>query len=180
MRRRKMKVQWGHDEATLKELYMNEQDPHLRIRFQALWSLRCGYRLAQTAEVLGVHIRTVQMWLCWYRQRGHGRSPYVSPQQISMLCDRASREEFFAIHEAVDWVWRHFGVRYTYWGMRSLFRGSEGCLEGARGSSSSEDILGGRDASRFVWEGSKALGTDGRSEDNFPPQWFLPSLRRRR
>ena len=155
MRGRKMNIQWEHDEATLKELYMNEQDSHLRIRFQALWLLR------QAAEVLGVHLRTVQMWLCWYRQGGHGRSPYVSPQQISMLCDRASREEFFAIHEAVDWVWRHLGVRYTYWGMRSLFRGSEGCLEGARCSTQSEDILGRRDASRFVWEGSKALGTEG-------------------
>jgi len=51
-----------------------------------------------------------------------GRSPYLSPHQISMLCDRASEDGFFTIHEAVEWVWRHFGVRYTYWGMRSLFR----------------------------------------------------------
>ena len=133
MRGRKMNIQWEHDEATLKELYINEQDPHLRIRFHALWLLRRGYRLAQTAEVLGVHIRTVQRWLCWYRQGGiealrshrqggKGRSPYLSSHQISMLCDRASEDGFFTIHEAVDWVWRHFGVRYTYWGMRFLFR----------------------------------------------------------
>jgi len=133
MRGRKMNIQWDHDEATLKELYMKEQDPHLRIRFQALWLLRRGYCLAQTAEVLGVHLRTVQRWLCWYRQGGiealrshrqggKGRSPYLSPHQISMLYDRASEDGFFTIHEAVDWVWEQFGVHYTYWGMRSLFR----------------------------------------------------------
>ena len=40
-------------------------------------------------------------------------------------------------------------------------RGFEGSFEGARCSTSSEDILGGRDASRFAWEGSKGLGTEG-------------------
>ena len=130
---RKMKVQWRHDEASLKELYLKEQDFRIRMRLQALWLLRRGYSLAQTAEVVGVHLRTVGRWLFWYRQGGiealrshrqggDGRSPYLTSEQVSKLCERASAEGFFTIHEAVEWVWEQFGVRYTYWGMRSLFR----------------------------------------------------------
>ncbi|HID10472.1 MAG TPA: helix-turn-helix domain-containing protein [Candidatus Latescibacteria bacterium] len=49
---------------------LREQGPKVRIRLHALWLLRWGYHLAQTAEAIGVHIRTVQRWLCWYRQEG--------------------------------------------------------------------------------------------------------------
>jgi transposase len=59
----------GSDEA-LRLAYMGEHDGVIRTRLQALWLLRTGRSLAETMPALGVHYRTVQRWVDWYRRGG--------------------------------------------------------------------------------------------------------------
>ena len=72
MRGRKLEVDWQEDEQTLYELYKQERDHQNRTRLQALWLLRRGYTEKEVAQIVGVHIRTVQRWVSWYREGSVG------------------------------------------------------------------------------------------------------------
>jgi len=134
MRGRKLNIQWQHNEATLKELYLNERCLWRKTRFHALWLIRRGRSVVETADLLGIPRRNIQRWLQWYRQEGieavrqrqrgggKGRTPYVTPAQRAKLEEKAQEEGFRTIGEAVHWVQAQWGVLYTYNGMRSLFR----------------------------------------------------------
>jgi len=50
--------------------YKSERDSHIAQRFQALALPRRGKTLKETAEIVGVCLRTVQKWLTWYRTDG--------------------------------------------------------------------------------------------------------------
>lgn len=63
-------VDWGEDGATLGALYRSEHDRLMHPRFQALWLLRQERSVWETAAIVGVHERTVQPWLAWYRRPG--------------------------------------------------------------------------------------------------------------
>ena len=64
---RPFEVAWQEDEATLFELYKQETDHQNRTRLQALWLLRSGRKLQEIADTLGIHYRTLQSWVGWYR-----------------------------------------------------------------------------------------------------------------
>jgi transposase-like protein len=67
---RRFHVEWQEEEQTLFRLYKQETDHQQRTRLQALWLLRCGDNLQEVAETVGVHYRTLQSWVSWYRQGG--------------------------------------------------------------------------------------------------------------
>jgi transposase len=54
----------------LRERYRREEEGETRTRLQALWLLRTGWNMEEVARVTGVHYRTVQRWVGWYRQGG--------------------------------------------------------------------------------------------------------------
>ena len=54
----------------LREQYRRQGRGEVRTRLHALWLLRSGWGMEQVAEVVGVHYRTVQRWVGWYRQGG--------------------------------------------------------------------------------------------------------------
>ena len=132
-RGRPFKVDWKEDEQTLYELYRKERDYQERRRLQALWLLRKGVRLSETAEIVGVNYRTVQKWVSWYRQGGldevRGRKQGGSGGVVSRLGEeemgklKAKMEEgaFKTIWDAKKWVWDEFEIEYSYWGMRGVF-----------------------------------------------------------
>jgi transposase len=134
MRGRRLIIDWHEDEATLGRLYREEAAPDLRTRFHALWLLRQGHSGTAVARLVGVHVRTVRQWVAWYRLGGvaavrqhrnggrQGRTPYLTADQRAQLVAHAAAEPFPSIGAAQHWVERAFGVHYTYWGMRSLFR----------------------------------------------------------
>ena len=90
--------------------------------------------MKEVAQVVGVHYRTVQEWVSWYRKGGveevlqHRHGGHGGPkrrltsQQEDELKEQASQGEIRTIWEAVDWVDKQFGVKYTYWGMRGVFQ----------------------------------------------------------
>ncbi len=70
MRGRPFEVAWQESDTleTLKRAYQKERDPEVRTRLHGLWLLRCGWHLDKVAEALGIHYRSVQRWVAWYRQ----------------------------------------------------------------------------------------------------------------
>lgn len=133
MRGRKLQVDWQEDEQTLYQLYKQEKDHQDHTRLQALRLLRQGRTEKEVAQIVGVHLRTVQRWVAWYREGGvgevlrhrhggqGGREPKLTPEQGQALKEQACRGEFRTIWDGVRWVKEKFGIEYTYWGMRWVF-----------------------------------------------------------
>ena len=106
----------------------------MRLRWHALWLVRQGHSARQAARLVGVHLRTLRRWLAWYRQggieglRGHrignwrGRMAYLTSEQEAELVAEAAKGTIPTVAVAMAWVKEHFGVSYTYWGMRSVFQ----------------------------------------------------------
>lgn len=129
---RPLQIDWREDEETLQHLYRQEKDHQDRTRLQALWLLRPGRSMKEVAELVGVHYRTVQEWVAWYRKGGveelrrhrhggHGGSEgYLSEEQEAELKAKAAAGEIRTIQDGVEWAKTH-DVEYTYWGMRGVF-----------------------------------------------------------
>ena len=130
---RKLQIEWQDDVETLGAAYRAAKDTQDRQRLQALWLIRQGKPMAETAEVLGVHYRTVQEWVSWYRQGGidallkhrHGGSRIhprrLSDEQEAELKRKADAGEIHRIEDGVQWAQENHQVGYTYWGMRHVF-----------------------------------------------------------
>jgi transposase len=126
-------VEWRDDEAALFGAYRAARDPQVRPRLQALWLLRGGRSLAEVAEVVGVHYRTVQQWVAWYRagglaavaahrKAGPGQPCRLTPEQQAALLARAAEGAFYSAADAVAWVAASCGVTYRRKGMYTLLR----------------------------------------------------------
>jgi transposase len=134
MRGRRLVLAWQDDEAALYRRYRAERDPALRPRGQALWLLRRGRSATEVASLVGVHRRSVQRWLAWYRQGGlaavaqhrqggrQGRAAYLTAAQHAQLKAETAQGTIRTAGEAVRWAEQRFGVRYSAWGMRALLK----------------------------------------------------------
>ncbi len=134
MRGRKLVIAWEEDEPTLKQLYRSEPDAELRTRWHALWLLRQGTPTTQTAELVGVHLRTVRTWLRWYRHGGvaairqhrhggrQGKPAFLTKEQEQQLYHHTTQGRIMTVAQALTWVQQQFGVPYTYGGMRALLK----------------------------------------------------------
>jgi transposase len=130
---RPFQIDWEEDEQRLYELYKQAKAHQNRTRLQALWLLRQGRPLRQVAEIVGVHYRTLQEWVTWYRQGGvtevlrhwhgghGGQERRLTSDQEAELKAKAASGEIRTIHEGVAWVKQSYGVEYSYWGMRWVF-----------------------------------------------------------
>ena len=130
---RSLSVIW-HDEAdALETHYKAEKDPRRRIRLHALWLVRLGHSMKTVAPLVGIHYRSLQQWMAWYRQGGltevlshrhggHGgcRSRLSSTEE-SQLKARAESGQLRSIWDGVEWAQSQCGVVYSYWGMRQVF-----------------------------------------------------------
>jgi len=130
---RKLQIEWQDDAETLGAAYRRAKDAQARQHLHALWLLRQGKTMAVTAEILGVHYRTVQEWVSWYRHGGiaavlghrHGGSrPHLrrlSAEQEAELKQKADAGRIRRIEDGVRWARENHHVDYTYWGMRHVF-----------------------------------------------------------
>nr|BAL53487.1 transposase [uncultured Chloroflexota bacterium]BAL53997.1 transposase [uncultured Chloroflexota bacterium] len=131
---RRLQIEWQEDEATLKQLYMKEKDAQSRTKLQALWHLRQGRTIAEVAEIVGKHPRTIQDWIAWYRQGGvaevlrrrhgghGGRQLYLTTEQMTELKQAAREGKFRRVQDGIEWVKERYKVAYTYSGMHGVFR----------------------------------------------------------
>jgi transposase len=134
MRRgRPLVITWRDEAAALYARYRSERKPDLRPRWHALWLLRTGATARDAARVLGVHERSVQQWLAWYRAGGvdevaahrkvgqGSRARLTSDQQAALLAEAATGR-FRTAAAAVAWVQETFGAGYSVSGMHQLLR----------------------------------------------------------
>ena len=79
-----LRMDWAVEDTVeaLQGRYRRERRVDVRPRLHGLWLVRQGQTTRQVAQVLGVHERTVQRWLAWYRAGGlaavesrHARQP---------------------------------------------------------------------------------------------------------
>jgi len=128
---RPVQVAWEEDATTLGALYGAERDYQIRPRLQALWLVRQGRSGRETAGIVGMHERTVQQWLAWYRQaglagirahrrQGPGKAAFLSAEQQAALVAVAATGVFYTAQDAVVWVQAQFGVTYRLKGMYRL------------------------------------------------------------
>ena len=134
MRGRRLRIAWQEDEVTLWQRCRSELAPDVRTRWHARWLLRQGRSVTETAALVGVHRRSVQRWLRWYRQGGlaavaqhrqggrQGRTAYLPAEQQAHLTAETARGTIRTVGEAVRWVEQQCGVAYTAGGLRSLLQ----------------------------------------------------------
>ncbi len=124
----------GRDEDTTEELkaaYRRERDIELRTRLHGLWLLRSGRRLSSVAATVGVHYRTVQTWVAWYREGGvpevvshrmggKGQEPFLSDEAQVEVVEEVATGRFRTAGEIRDWIAEQYGVTYKIGGIYSL------------------------------------------------------------
>jgi transposase len=83
--------------------------------------------------IVGVHYRTLQEWIAWYRQGGidevvahrHGghsaQERRLRAEQEAELKRKADAGEIRSIADGVKWAQESHQVTYSYWGMRHVF-----------------------------------------------------------
>ncbi len=130
---RPFQIDWREEEQTLCELYKQEKDHQNRTRLQALWLLHQGHRMSEVAALVGVHYRTMQEWVAWYRQGGvaevlerrhgghGGQERRLTGEQEAALEAKAVAGEIRTIQDGVEWIRATYAVEYSYWGMRWVF-----------------------------------------------------------
>ena len=132
---RPFRVNWRAEDTpdVLKTAYQSEHDVRLRTRLHGLWLLRTGRRLGEVASIVGVHYRTVETWVGWYREGGvdevlchkkggKGKPSYLSEDQQEELVEEVSTERFQTAGEIRDWIERTYGVSYSPGGVYNLLK----------------------------------------------------------
>ena len=131
---RPIRIEWNDDAEAFFKRYRAERDPELKVRWHALWLVRQGKTIREAAKLVGMWERSVSRWVAWYRQGGmaavashHRGNPQGRPSRLDAAQQaefeaQAKEGKFRTAGEAQRWVERHFGVRYTHWGIRSMFR----------------------------------------------------------
>lgn len=130
---RPLRVEWQEADsaAALKQAFAQEPNRHVARRLQALWQLREGRGLRETAHTLGVGERALQRWLAWYRRgglaavrapqvAGKGRAGLLTAVQRTALVEHVAGGTVHTAQDAVAWVRREYGVEYRLGGMYTL------------------------------------------------------------
>lgn len=133
MRGRPFIVEWRVEDTTesLKAAYQKERDIELRTRLHGLWLLRSGMKLSPVAGIVGVHRRTVQTWVDWYRnggllsvlshkKGGKGQEAFLADDAQQHVAEEVSTGRFRTAEEVRNWIVERYGVTYSKGGMYNL------------------------------------------------------------
>jgi transposase len=119
-------------EAALKARYRAEADGKRRLRLHGLWLLRQGQHVEPVAAAVGVHRRTVERWIDWYRhegglagvlahrQGGVGQPSRLTAEQREELGAEVATGRFATAAQIGTWIAETFGVTYRPGGLYDL------------------------------------------------------------
>jgi transposase len=126
-------IEWRAEDTAeaLKAAYQGARDRWVRLRLQALWLLRGGWRMDKVAEAVGTDYRSVQRWVAWYRQggraavQGHrmggtGHPAFLTPTQQEKVATEVATGRFRTAAEIRDWIAQEYQVAYTVAGVYGL------------------------------------------------------------
>jgi transposase len=130
---RPLVITWAAAETpdALYARYRKAGEARIARRLRALWLVRTGHSLRQTAGLVDVDERTVGVWLRWYRDgglaavtghrlAGKGQPCRLSGDQVAALTAQLSSGAVYTAQDARTWVAEQFQVRYQPKGMYSL------------------------------------------------------------
>lgn len=133
MARPQFTMTWAAEDiaGTLKARYRAEPRADRRLRLQGLWLLREGRSVAETAAAVGVHRRTVDRWVDWYRtgglvgvlahrQGGRGRAGKLTPEQEAQVAAAVATGRFRTAAEIGAWIDAMFAVSFRPGGVAHL------------------------------------------------------------
>ena len=119
-------------EAALRARYRAEADGKRRMRLQGLWLLRQGRHVDAAAAAVGVHRRTVERWIDWYRheggvagvlarrQGGVGQPSRLTAEQREAVAVEVAPGRFRTAAEIGAWIAEPYGVAYRPGGVCDL------------------------------------------------------------
>ena len=132
-RGRRVVIRWAveDDAASLQARYRRERRADVRPRLHGLWLLRTGRSARAVAQILGVHERTVQQWIRWYRDGGlaavvgrhaggQGAPSSLTAEPRAELAAEVATGRFRTAAEIRRRVAETWGVTYTEGGMYAL------------------------------------------------------------
>ncbi len=132
---RRVQIEWEAGDITeaLRERYRRQEEGEVRTRLHAVWLLRTDWSMEEVAGVVGVHYRTVQRWVGWYRHGGiaevrahhgggHGRSAWLTQEQEAAVAEEAAKGSFTTASDVRRWVAEQFRVTYRPKGIYGLLR----------------------------------------------------------
>ncbi len=135
MRGRRFVVTWCEEDTpeALRAAYQGERNREFRTRLHGLWLLRCGWQLRSVAQAVGIHYRTVQRWVSWYRKGGignvlshkmggKGQEPFLAQEAQEQVAQEVATGRFRTVGEIREWIARQYGATYTEGGAYSLLR----------------------------------------------------------
>lgn len=130
---RPLQIDWRPEDSAeaLRAAYQEEQDTTLRTRVHGLWLVRSGWQLGETARAVGVHQRTVQQWVSWYREGGmeevashkmggRGQPRFLNEEQERELTEEVATGRFRTAGEIRDWIESEYEVSYKPGSVYSL------------------------------------------------------------
>lgn len=130
----RLQLEWQETPEQLHLFYRWERNPHRKIRLQAFWHLRCGKRLQDVVDIVGVCYRTLQYWVAWYRDGGlvevlrripgHGSHAIgkLTPIQERALAAKVALGLFRTVWDAVQWVRDRWNIHYSYSGLHACLQ----------------------------------------------------------
>ena len=122
-----MERQWNSSfsgsPAALKEAYLSQRDVGGRTQLHVLWLICSGWQIKAAAEAVGVHYRSAQRWVEWYRNGGLdevvsrrmggvGQPSYLNSDQEENLVEEVASGRFRTPGEIADWVESMYGVKF--------------------------------------------------------------------
>ena len=131
---RPLVVAWATADTAdaLAQQYRREPNARRAQRLRALWLVRDGHSVRETARLVGVDERSVGLWLRWYRAEGlaavvgqhrccgKGRAGRLTVEQEGKLREQLATGAVYTAADAVTWVAEQFQVTYRRNGMYSL------------------------------------------------------------
>jgi transposase len=135
MARPRFEMAWEEADtaAALKARYRSEARADRRMRLQGLWLLRSGRSVDEAAAAVGVHRRTVDRWVAWYRtgglaavlahrQGGHGQPRKLTADHEAQVRAEVATGRFRTTAEVGGWIAATYGVRFQPGGVTSLLK----------------------------------------------------------
>lgn len=127
-------LEWAEEdtEAALKRRYRAAADGRRRMRLQGLWLLRQGQPVDAVATAVGVHRRTVERWVDWYRheggltgvlahrQGGYGQPARLTADQQEQVATEVATGRFATAAAIGAWIAETYGVAYRPGGVYDL------------------------------------------------------------
>lgn len=119
-------------DAALKVAYRAEAHGKRRMRLHGLWLLRQGQHVGDVAAAVGVHRRTVERWIDWYRHEGGvagvlahrhggvGQPSRLTAEQQEQVAAEVATGRFRTAAEVGQWLTATFGVTYRPGGVQDL------------------------------------------------------------